>query len=328
MGDVVRSESQSNSKALDDEFDDEDEDDRSMPETTYNGRIKLSHISPEAFISPTDRLALQNLQKLPLLPLIIRKFNEFALDRMWYAQTAAESIRCGPNQFSTLYGILREGCEILHVPVPELYVQYSDRYNAYTSGLNRTYIVLHSSMVQDFSNEELLFILGHELGHIKCGHLLYSMVGRFLIPLMQAIGQATFGIGQLAGMGLISGFYEWMRQAEFSCDRAGLLVCQDRTVALTATMKMGCGATRFNREMNLEAFMQQARTHTETTALDGAARALMFLLYTWQLDHPQVVFRAKELEAWALGGAYDRIVKGDYTRDTPGGRIQPEEEPV
>lgn len=276
---------------------------------------RLANISMEAFVSDTDKTALQNLQKLPLLPKLVQKFNEYAVDRVFYVENTSQSVRCGPKQFPTLYRLLQEACYTLDVPEPELYLRYDPTYNAYTAGVNRTFIVLHSSLVEHFTKEELLFILGHELGHIKCGHVLYGMIGRLLIPLTEAIGQVTLGMGQLVGMGLVAGFYEWMRQAEYSGDRAGLLACQDFQVACSAIMKLGCGSTHLNSEMSVDTFLEQARNHAEMKN-EGAAKALTFMLYTWQLDHPQVVYRAKGLDEWHKSGAYELILAGDYPRQS------------
>jgi Zn-dependent protease with chaperone function/RNA polymerase subunit RPABC4/transcription elongation factor Spt4 len=286
-----------------------------MPQT----RIRFPLISSEAFVAQTDKAALQNLQKLPLLPMLMRKFNEFAVDRVFYAQNSAESVRCGPKQFPTLYEMMRESCAILHIPEPELYVRYDHVYNAYTAGVNRTFITLHSALVEDFTDDEILYIIGHETGHIKCGHVLYNMLGRMLLPLLEALGQVTLGLGQLAGIGVVSAFFEWMRQAEYSCDRAGMLVCQDPRVAFTATMKLGAGSTRFDHEMDVDTFLEQARQHADSAGAEGLTKALLFVMYNWQLTHPQVVYRAKGLDEWHRSGAYDTIMSGQYIRDATGG---------
>jgi hypothetical protein len=238
---------------------------------------------------------------------------------VFYVQNTAESVKCGPKQFPTLYAMLSEACEILHVPEPELYVRYSPTYNAHTAGINRTFITLQSALVDAFTDEELMFVIGHEVGHIKAGHVLYQMLGRMLLPLLETVGQMTLGLGQLAGIGLVSAFYEWMRQAEFSCDRAGLLACQNPRAAFTALMKLGGGHHRFSEETNVEAFLEQARNHSENVGLEGVAKALLFVMYSWQLDHPQVIFRAKGLDEWLQSGAYERVLCGEYRRDATGG---------
>ncbi|MBC8143078.1 MAG: M48 family metallopeptidase [Armatimonadetes bacterium] len=291
-----------------------------MPETDSEKwddreRVALPNLSAAAFVSDTDRAALENIQKIPLLPTILRKFNEMALDRISYARNSAESVRCGPKQYHTLYKMLQESCRVLEITEPELYIRQAETLNAYTSGTDRTFIVLHSSLVEKFTDEEILFIIGHECGHIKAGHVLYQELGRMLMPLLEMLGQATLGLGQIAGIGVVAAFYEWMRQAEMSCDRAGLLVCQDRTAALSGLMRLGGGSSRFDNEANLDTFLEQARNHSQSAGLEGLSKALLFVMYNWQLTHPQVVFRAKGLDEWEQSGAYDRIIGGEYTRD-------------
>jgi Zn-dependent protease with chaperone function len=286
-------------------------------DTSSSTRTRLLQIAPEAFVSETDRLALQNLQKLPLLPLLIRKFNEYAVDNLFYVTNSAESVRCGPNQYRTLHDLLREACAVLDVPEPELYVHYSPYQNAYTAGVQRPFIVLQSALIDSHTDEELLFILGHELGHIKCGHVLYQMLAFFLLPLLEELGRVTMGVGRLAGMGLVLGFFEWLRQAEFTADRAGLLVCQDRDVAFRSLVKLGAGGSRLDHELNIEAFLEQARQHSEGQGLQAAAKVLLFLLYNRYLTHPQIVYRGKGLDEWIGAGAYERILGGDYPREQP-----------
>lgn len=256
---------------------------------------------------------------MPLLPQLMRKFNEVAGDRIAYLQNSAASVRCGPRQLPTLYRLMQEACTILDVPEPELYLQRGPLDQTHTAGVGRPFIVLSSELVERFTDEELLFVIGHELGHIKCRHVLYQMVGRMLLPLLEAVGSVTLGMGQLAGMGLVSGFYEWLRQAEFSSDRAGLLVCQDARVAFTAIMKLGGGGTRLDSEMSVDQFLEQARHHAESAPAEGIAKALLFFLYNWQLTHPQVVFRARELDQWAQSGEYERILGGQYAREAATG---------
>jgi Zn-dependent protease with chaperone function len=289
------------------------------PDDSPAARVRLPSLSAEAFASPTDRAALANLQKMTLMPLLVRKYHESAIDNIFYVQNSSQAIRCSEKQFPTVYRLMQEASEILEVPEPELYIKYDWRYNANTGGVDRTFITLHSALINSMNEEELLFVIGHEMGHIKCGHLLYQSIGLRLIPLLEALGDMTLGVGKLAGIGLVEAFFEWLRQAEFSGDRAGLLVCQNPSAAFTATMKLGCGSTRFNREMNVDAFLEQARNHSEQVSLKGLTKALVFPLYTWYLDHPQVVFRAKNLDVWIHSGAYHRILTGDYTRERAGG---------
>ena len=56
-------------------------------------------------------------------------------------------------------------------------------YNAYTTGSKSPVMVLHSSIVEDFSDDELLSIIGHEIGHRKSKHTMYHLMARNIIML-------------------------------------------------------------------------------------------------------------------------------------------------
>ena len=88
--------------------------------------------------------------------------------------------------------------------------------------MERPYITLRSSIVDAFTDDQLYELMGHELTHIKCGHVLYSTVGRVLITILESLGRYTFGVGDVLSMALVVAFYEWSRQAEITCDRGGL----------------------------------------------------------------------------------------------------------
>lgn len=53
------------------------------------------------------------------------------------------------------------------------------------------------------------------------------------------------------------GIMRWLRAAELTCDRAALLVAQDRDVVISALMKLAGGTPSFANELNIDAFLQQ-----------------------------------------------------------------------
>ena len=176
-------------------------------------------ISSDAFVSQGDRVALEALQKVPLLPDLVRKFYDLGLDRWMYVYNLGRSVRCGPRQCSTLYEIMRESCAILDMPEPELYISSNPFPNAFAGGVERPYIVVRSAMIENLNDEELYHLMGHELGHIKAGHVLYFSVASILFPLLEMVGRRTLGMGDAVSIGLVMAFYEWSRQAEVSADR-------------------------------------------------------------------------------------------------------------
>lgn len=275
-------------------------------------RKYLTGITADAFTSDADRWALDKLKRVPLLPQVISKFYEMGLDRWMYCMNMSMSVRCGPTQYATLYNILQESCKVLDMPEPELYLSSNPFPNAWTSGVERPYITLRSSIVDTMTDEQLFHLMGHELGHIKANHVLYRSVASVLVPLLDALGRRTFGASDIATTALVLALYEWSRQAEFSADRAGLLVAQELGLSQQAMLSLCAGPNRLSHEQNVDAFMAQARTYQDAEPLDQIGKMLIFMIMGKYYTHPMPVHRVQDLERWALSGAYDLIMEGKY----------------
>lgn len=275
-------------------------------------RVVLKGLTAEAFASDADHWALDKLKRVPVLPQLVSKFYEHGIDRWMYCQNMANSVRCGPNQYKTLYGIMREAAANLDMPEPELYLTCNPYPNAWTNGVERPYITLRSSLVDALSDDQLYYLIGHELGHIKAGHVLYFSLACFIA----GAGVATFGLSEVALLGFTLAYYEWSRQAEFTADRAGLLACQNTDDAVDSLIRLAGGSTRFNDEMNRESFLEQARAYQDFQGFDAFAKVLLFLVAGYQYTHPMPVARVQQLERWQQSGGYQRILAGDYSRES------------
>jgi Zn-dependent protease with chaperone function len=275
-------------------------------------RRKLVGLPASAFVSDGDRLALEALKRVPLLPKIIQKFYDVGLDRWLYCYNMAMSVRCGPTQYKTLYTILHDSCAVLDMPEPELYITSNPFPNAFTGGVERPYITLRNSIVDTLTDEQLYHLMGHELGHIKAGHVLYKSVASVLIQLLELVGRRTFGFSDVAGVGLVLAMYEWSRQAEISADRAGLLVSQDLDVSIDANLALAAGPNRLSHEMSRDAFLDQARAYQEAGKLEQLGKVLLFLTMGSTFTHPMPVHRTQQLERWAQSGEYERVLAGHY----------------
>jgi Zn-dependent protease with chaperone function len=279
-------------------------------------RKRFEGISADAFVADTDKWALDKLTKIPLLPKLIHKFYELGLDRWFYVYNMSMAVRCGPTQYKTLYEIMRESAAILDMPEPELYLTSNPFPNAMTSGVERPYITLRSSIIDTLTDEELFHLMGHELGHIKAKHVLYRSVGSVLFPLIEMVGRRTFGLGDVAAIGLLLAYEEWFRQSEISADRAGLLVSQSLDLSIHANIALTAGPNRLRHEQSMDAFMDQARAYQENaTMMDEIGKILIFMTRMGTYTHPMPVHRTQQLERWVLTGAFDKVMAGDYARE-------------
>lgn len=281
-----------------------------MSESTALKKIRMHfpEISTKAWEHPADRAALTALRKVPGLDLVLQKLIGLSTEKSLRLIALASSIRVTERQYPKVHDMLREACATLDVATPpELYIAQNPFLNASAVGVDRPFIVLNSSLVEAASDDELLCIVGHELGHVASGHALYKTLLALLVRLSSLA--LTLPLGGASLMAIIMALREWDRKSELSADRAGLLVVQDPEVAYRIDMKLA-GAMR-PEEIDVNEFFQQAAEYERGEGLLDSFHKLLNLVGQ---THPFPVLRLTELKSWVDSGAYAKVMAGDYMR--------------
>jgi Zn-dependent protease with chaperone function len=272
-----------------------------------SGRVVLTQIAPDAWEHPADRAALNALRQVPGFDEAVKRILGFFGERGIRLLFQANAVRCGPNQFPKLHGLLVEACATMDWPdQPDLYVTQTPLVNAGAVGFEHPFIVLNSGAVSLLDDDELRVLVGHELGHIVSGHATYRTITILLLEL------GFQNLPFLAGIALLPiklALLEWYRKSELSSDRAGLLVGQDRAAALRVFLKLAGGGKM--DQMNLDTFLEQAKEYEQG---GGPLDVIYKILNTLGASHPFNTLRAAELQRWIDEGTYGRILGGEYTR--------------
>jgi Zn-dependent protease with chaperone function len=274
-------------------------------------RVVLRNISSRAWEHPADRGALVALRKLKGFDTVVKLLSSLINERSVRLLYLGSAIRVDERQFPALHRALNDAASTLDAPlVPELYVQADPGFNAVTIGLDRPIVVVNSGMVDLLDEEELRWILAHELGHALSGHAVYRTI---LLRLMSMSG--VFYSVPLGGLGLrmiVAGLMEWRRKSELSADRAGLLATQDPAVAYRALMKLASGGHL--DDLDQTSFFEQGAEYDAAVDLRDSVLKLLLLE---RRRHPMTVSRASELRRWVDSGEYTAILAGEYPqRDT------------
>lgn len=283
-----------------------------MPDMTTNtpdrARTRFPGISSRAYEHPADRSALVALRSLTGFDTVLRKMSGLFNERAFRLMFLGGTVRVGESQFRNLHDMVRDACYILDLPeVPEVYVRQSPEPNAMALGSDRPFIVINTGLIDLLDDEELRFVVAHEVGHILSGHAVYQTMMQILLSLGNRL--AWLPLGNIGIAAIIIGLKEWFRKAELSSDRAGLLAGQDLDAVKRTMMKLA-GGTRL-QEMSTEAFLEQAREYDAAGDVrDGLLKFLNLLPQT----HPYAVIRFAEIDKWAHSGEYERILAGDYPR--------------
>jgi len=194
-----------------------------------------------------------------------------------------------PHTIPQLDRLVQAGMVRLQPGPLEVYVFPTKELNAYTFGLESPkVVVLYAGLFDTMDQDELLFVLGHEMGHVALGHTwLNSLVGGLAgIP-------SSFSAGALMTLA----FLWWNRACEYSADRAGLLACGSPAKAVSALLKLAAGpGTRSQAE--LDHVYQKGDAED-----DNLAGSLNEVLAT----HPILIRRINQLRSYAGSEQYRRL---------------------
>ena len=276
-------------------------------------KITFSDIHASSFQHPLDVSATETLRKVPLLPMVISWLHARSLEQIIRQRNLENCIRLNKRQGKSIYEAFEYACHILDIrDIPELYVQNQPFFNAYSMGTEKFSIVLTSSLVDALDEDEILAVIGHELGHIKCEHMLYKTVS-FVLSMfgMELIREFIPGVGQAASMAIGYAITNWARKAEYSCDRAALLVSQDITTVTNLTMLLAAGSRKLIPELNLDSVLDQSKDIVE---MENTWLGKLVLLDELKDTHPVPIRRCVEITNWAKSAEYEKILQGEYTK--------------
>jgi Zn-dependent protease with chaperone function len=187
-----------------------------------------------------------------------------------------EMIAVGPQQFPEIYTLGESCARRLGIGIPQIFIAPTHDLAAYTFATDDVapVAVLSAGLVDVLEPEQLLFVIGHECGHIHNLHGAYNTAVQNLTnPLAKQILEQVVGLGvaldlvtSVGHIRLIAGamtgaltmfFLNWSRSAEVTCDRAGLICCGRLEAAERALAVLATGGVASLRGINIDAYLQQ-----------------------------------------------------------------------
>ncbi len=268
-------------------------------------KITLLGLQADQFRHPLDLAATQSLKQLPGMDLLVRNFLGPIAEEFFYLNNISASVLVGKNQLPHLHQLLLEACATLDLEPPQMYVQQNPQPNAYTFAMRgkQPFLVLHTSLIDLLTPEEIQAVIAHELGHLKCEHGVYITLANLFVLAAGLLPDWGTAIAQQLKDQMLA----WVRCAEFSCDRAALLATQNPKTVASVLMKLAGGSPTLAPLLNIDAFLEQARAYE--AASNTEMGQMLKTMQTSSLSHPVPVLRAKEIDRWATSQDYQNLLQ-------------------
>jgi Zn-dependent protease with chaperone function len=227
-----------------------------------------------------------------------------ATTRLWKDAARAEllgaAVKVSSQQYPRVYQAARTAGANLRVTVPTIFAVSSGQVKVKALGTDDApYLIINLALAEQLSDTELCAAIGHELGHIQNGHILYATALHYLTH------SAAFFV-RWAVQPAIMTLQAWSRRAEVTCDRASLLAVRDpdKTLEALVRLSMGVGADGYaaaSSQFSVEQYLKDLPD--PRTGLGRYAELFR--------SHPYVPKRVMALRVFADSAYYAMATGGD-----------------
>lgn len=270
---------------------------------------KFTGLTKNDYIHPADAKAMAALKAIPGVDSALKKLLAWTGESAIRVSFMASAVKVTPKQCPDLHAKLEIACNTLGLEMPDMYVQQNPIVNAFTGGVEKPIIVLHSALVERLNDEETLAVIAHEVGHIHSEHVLYITAARLIEFLLNrsiaALLPGSEIIKLIVSLGIASALLAWARRAELSCDRAALLVTQDKHVIGRTMMKLAGGT--FASKIDYDLFLEQGREFKKQYDESRLDRFWADVMNSG-MSHPFPIWRVAEVIEWVEKGEYEELM--------------------
>jgi uncharacterized tellurite resistance protein B-like protein len=255
-----------------------------------------SHLDLNTIVYEGDRDAIQELLEEPAFFEVWHSIHSRGETYHARRDLFKSALRLTPAMAPVVYRIAEKCRRFIGLTTDlEFYVYQDSRFNAsvYPSRNGRINILLTSSLLENFTEGEMEFVIGHEIGHFLLRH--------YDFPVAQILYE---GGGQLSALQAMK-LYSWKRNAEVSADRIGFLLCQDFVAAGRAFFKLSSGITDDSLTFQLSDYLEQYRNLQADMDSDVAGPE------DWYSTHPFSPLRIKALQIYQASESYHSAIGED-----------------
>ena len=110
---------------------------------------KFADLSKHEYVHPADSKALAALRAIPGIDTALKKLFKVTGESAIRVTFMASAVKVTPKQCPDLHAKLQIACTTLGVDMPDLFIQQNPIVNAFTGGVDKPVIVLHSGFLKD-----------------------------------------------------------------------------------------------------------------------------------------------------------------------------------
>ena len=166
-----------------------------------------------------------------------------------------KTLKVGKKQFFNIYKIAEKISKELDMDIPNIYIYEDFYYGVESKGATDPWIEISSKTVEDFSMDELTFLIAKQLCSIKLGHTYYQTL---IDETLEAYNQGQIMIGAdtaIQSMKLI--MCKYSRVSHYTSDCFGYIATKNLKACISAISKCILNSCFLAKQLDVNEFIKQ-----------------------------------------------------------------------
>lgn len=223
-----------------------------------------------------------------------------ATTRLWRDVARTEllgtAVKVSDQQYPRVYEAAKAAGAALKVRVPVVFAAPTSSIKVKVLGTeDAPHLIVNLELAEKLDDDELVAAIGHELGHVQNGHILYATALHYLTS------SAAFFVRWVVQPAIMT-LQAWSRRAEVTCDRAALLALRNEEKTLAALVKLELGVDK-SSAFNVDEYLKNPPDPKK-----GIGRYAEIFR-----SHPYVPKRVQALRLFADSALYATVTGKDPT---------------
>ena len=208
------------------------------------------------YVHPLEESALEKLNNALKFEDQLACYYKNYTEKMMLPDLLGKTVMVTHKQFPELYEIALRICDLINFNVPKIYVYEDFYYGIDSRGMTCPWIEISAKTLEDFTEDELIFLIAKEINNIFLKHTYYYEIidhtkkyihGHITVPGSDTIKKVD-----------ILPMMTWARIACYTSDCFGYIMNGNLTACTSAILKMVLNSSFLADHVNVKEFINQS----------------------------------------------------------------------
>ena len=179
-------------------------------------------------------------------------------EKMRLPDLLGKTLKVSESQFKEVYEIAIDICNKINMRVPHIYIYEDVYYRVESIGVENPWIELSSNVIENFTKDELVFMLAKEICDIHLGHTYYQTLIDEAMKVYRKHNKMPFS--NIMNDSIYINMCRWSRVSNYTSDNFAYMMCKNIDSCINAILKSIFNSNFMINNINISEFIKQGES--------------------------------------------------------------------